>query len=151
MPTNNWFVWFRYLSATTYYKDCRRPTWLITTQWQIIKVITGMYFATLFIIKYKFDKFNSENYKRTKYATDKIQQTATTNCYNKLLQQTAATNFCNKMLQQTAATNFCNKMLQQTAATNCCNKLLQQLLQISTWNACSLDSKFSNVWVMNLS
>ena len=22
MPTNNWFVWFRYLSATTYYKDC---------------------------------------------------------------------------------------------------------------------------------
>ena len=75
MPTNNWFVWFRYLSATTYYKDCRRPTWLITTQWQITKVITGKNFATLFIIKYKFDKFNSKNNKRAKYATDEIQQT----------------------------------------------------------------------------
>ena len=34
-----------------------------------------MNFATLFIIKYKFDKFDSENNKRTKYATDEIQQT----------------------------------------------------------------------------
>ena len=67
-----------------------------------------MYFATLFIIKYKFDKFNSENNKRTKYATDKIQQTATTNCYNKLLQQNAATNCCNKLLQQTATTTAAN-------------------------------------------
>ena len=33
-----------------------------------------MNFATLFIIKYKFDKFNSENNKRTKDATAEIQQ-----------------------------------------------------------------------------
>ena len=49
-------------------------TRVITTQWQITKVIIGMNFATLFIIKYKFDKFNSENNKRTKDATAEIQQ-----------------------------------------------------------------------------
>ena len=38
-------------------------------------MITGKNFATLFIIKYKFDKFNSKNNKRAKYATDEIQQT----------------------------------------------------------------------------
>ncbi|MEO7996897.1 MAG: hypothetical protein ABI852_05605 [Gemmatimonadaceae bacterium] len=45
------------------------------------------------------------------------QQTATTNCNNKLQQQTATTNGNNKRQQQTATTNGNNELQQRTATT----------------------------------
>ena len=61
MPKNNWFVWFRYLSATTYYKDCKDNV----TNYKFSdfgeKYLSDHFdnFATLFIVKYKFNQLNS--------------------------------------------------------------------------------------------